>query len=358
MKKALLGLLVLLLLCGCTDTESAIDFSTHISAVEALLPNSSHVEFLSRRGITHIRVDLFVEDNSEDFGISLYKIYQYSITSLKQDSFEIEVAVFNNTNIENWCYVYSSSATGYGTLTDKRGSHEKNIEFSSLDTMREYFPLLNRYLLEQNINPEDLTLYHDITQDLKDYRVTYADDNIVFAHVANLHNMSPSQLNLFLLEAEQRIASGNVYSDRIPLVFPRSLEHNDVLNIEEIPEVIYTTTASENGLADNVYFIDGEVVRYETREMSDKTVMNLFVIKNELGEVIVLDSVGYTLDYGKKHYYSKAVIKAYQEATANEDFSFPEIGQQARIYCIYGGFSGLYELPIVYYGITDYSNIG
>lgn len=363
---------MLLILCGCTSTESSelpvtqettapevqIDYSAQISDVESFLPNGSYVNFSSLNGTTYVTVELFCDCNFDDLGISAYKIHQYCTTKIAPEQFEIQITGFNDSNTETWCYTYMSAADGFGTLIDKRSSRKKITEFLSLEEMRDCFPLLNRYLLEQNIASEDLTLYNKIRREIQNYNATCAERNTVFSFVANQNNMSPSQMNFFLLEAENRIISGNVYSDRIPLTFPRSLTYDDSLDIEEIPEIIYTTTGSENGLSGNVYYIEGEVVRYEKYEFEDKTVENFFVIKTDLGEVIVLDLVDYTIDYGQKHHFSKASMEAYQNETSHEDFQFPEIGQRVRAYCIYAGFSGLFELPITYYGITDYSDIG
>ena len=371
MRKALSILLVLLLLCGCANTESLdsvtssetnitespVDYSKQISEVEELLPIGSHVDFAHLEGTTHIRVELFVNNSTDDFGISLYKIHQYCTTSMISEPFEIHATVFNNANVEQWQYTFLSSTDGYGILTDKRGSYEKNTEFNTLEIMKDYFPLLNRYLLEQNINPDDLELYHEIVEDIQNYRTAYVDSSTVFTYVANQYDMSSSQLNFFLLEVESRINSGNIHSARIPLVYPRSLKYDDSLGIEEIPEITYTTKGSENGLAGNVYYIEGEVVRYESLEIDNNSSMNLFVIKNDLGEFIVGDFVSYMLDYGQKEHYSNSVIKVIQEATANEDCQFPKIGQQVKVYCIYQGFSEYFELPIAYLGINDYSEI-
>lgn len=372
MKKLIIILSMLLILCGCASTEPSelsvtqeatvselpLDYSAQISDVESFLPRDSHVSFSSMDGITHIEVELFADSIFDDFGINIYKVHHYCTSFLTTENFDIQISVFNDSNYETWCYTYLSSADGFGTLIDKRGNHEKITEFLSLEAMRDYFPLLNRYLLEQNIDPEDLTLYNKIRGEIQNYGATCAEHDIVFPFVANQNNMSPSQMNFFLLEVENRIISGNAYSDRIPLTFPRSLTYNDSLDIEEIPEIIYTTTGSENGLSGNVYYVEGEVVRYEKYELKDKTVEDFFVIKTDFGEVIVLDIVDYTIDYGQKHHYSKAAMEAYQNATSHEDFCFPEIGQRVRAYCIYAGFSGLFELPIAYYGTTDYSNIG
>lgn len=372
MKKLLIIFSMLLILCGCKNTESSelsvtretiapevqIDYSAQISDVESFLPNGSYVNFSSLDGTTHVTVELFCDSNFDDLGISVYKIHQYCTTKIAPEQFEIQITGFNDSNTETWCYTYMSAADGFGTLIDKRGGHEKVTEFLSLETMRDYFPLLNRYLLEQNINSEDLALYNKLRREIQDYTATHAESNTVFSCVASQNDMSTSQMNFFLLEVERRINSGNIYSNRTPLVFPRSLGYDDSLAIEEIPEIVYTTTGAENGLSGNVCFVEGEVVRYEKLESDDKTVMNYFVIKTDLGEVIILDVVGYTLEYAQMHHFSKSSIEAYQSVTAHEDFQFPKIGQYVRAYGIYEGFSGLFELPIVYFGITDYSNIG
>ncbi len=124
--------------------------------------------------------------------------------------------------------------------------------------------------------------------------------------------------------------------------YPLNVSPEYVLLAESIPEHIYTTTGSENGLAGTVYAFDGTVV--ETFQTKDGP----FTFENAIVEISgrqVMIGNTYKAVYG-------ATVKQFGAATAKEtyhdnvdQFIFPEIGVPSHFIVTYAGYSGAKNMP-------------
>lgn len=111
-----------------------------------------------------------------------------------------------------------------------------------------------------------------------------------------------------------------------------------------IPDIIYSTTGAENGLAGTMYAIVGTVDHiYKQGEITN------YIIKTDVGELAVMDAYatmsylpeeldGYTVDAQKFARYFPAL----------------QIGEYVKVYAEYRGFSDVIKMPVFLYGGNDY----
>lgn len=119
---------------------------------------------------------------------------------------------------------------------------------------------------------------------------------------------------------------------------------------QELPDNIYTTTGSENGLAGTVYTFEGTVTEHFSTDSNGITI-EMIRVKTDGGDVILMN-------YYKTVYnalledYSEAVVKT-QMPYSIKDFVFPDDGETALFFAIYNGYSDVEKAPVFYYGAND-----
>ena len=116
----------------------------------------------------------------------------------------------------------------------------------------------------------------------------------------------------------------------------------------ELPEHIYTTLGSENGLEGTIYSFDGTVVETDTLNAGGFS-YDCATVETNGGNVYILNMYKAVCEKGGKVIYSD-----------NEDYYvFPKIGEPATFLVVYMGFSEVKGLPAFILGASaDILDIG
>lgn len=124
--------------------------------------------------------------------------------------------------------------------------------------------------------------------------------------------------------------------------YPLNVSPEYVLLADSIPEHIYTTTGSENGLAGTVYAFDGTVVEtYQTKD-------GPFTFENAIVEisgrqVMIGNTYKAIYDATVKQFGVVATKETYHDSV--DQFIFPEIGVPSHFIVTYAGYSDVNDMP-------------
>ena len=139
---------------------------------------------------------------------------------------------------------------------------------------------------------------------------------------------------LFLISAcGENVTPINLPSDNsnnLPL-YPLSTSEEVYSSYSDLPEIIFTTPASENGLGGTIYSFSGKMIGEH-----EKLDNSYFIVETERGNVLMMNIYQSILE----------TVPTFEE----ECYTPPEIGTYARFTCIYDGFSGTAEMPCFTYG--------
>lgn len=113
-------------------------------------------------------------------------------------------------------------------------------------------------------------------------------------------------------------------------LYPLSTEESLYSTYSDIPEIIFSTTGSENGLSGTLYSFSGKMIGKHAKLDS-----SYFVVETKFGEIIMMNVYNDIKD---------------SMPVDEECYATPEIGEEARFTCIYDGFSGTAEMPAFTYG--------
>lgn len=106
-----------------------------------------------------------------------------------------------------------------------------------------------------------------------------------------------------------------------------------------VPSNIFSTPASENGLAGKVYLVKATIV-----EQKQEGGLNM-VIADLGGQVIAVgDFVG----------YAASMDNLFLQSDPNADYSLPPQGSTVLMYLTYRGYSNTLQLPIFFLGANEY----
>ena len=118
-----------------------------------------------------------------------------------------------------------------------------------------------------------------------------------------------------------------------------------------VPDILWTTTAEENGLAGNIYTFSGTVIEKSALE-TDNGPIEYFIVETDNGPVEVADMYNayeaLMADKGVPELFTLFI----EEPDA--DYSQPEVGETANFICVYTGYSGRLEMPAFYFGANEY----
>lgn len=119
---------------------------------------------------------------------------------------------------------------------------------------------------------------------------------------------------------------------------------------QELPDHIYTTTGSENGLSGTVYIFDGTVTEHFSAN-SNGLIIEMAKVETDRGTVLLMNYYK-TVHTELSKDYSEAAVKS-QMPYSVTDFVFPDVGETAKFVAIYNGFSNTEKAPAFYYGAND-----
>ena len=128
-----------------------------------------------------------------------------------------------------------------------------------------------------------------------------------------------------------------------PKEYPSGVDFDFSKYRKTMPDTIYTTPASENGLAGKLYQITGTVDRIKKRFGHD----DCYIIETEGGDVSVMTGIEEVTTNG-------FICKRLYEDKFDSYYKMPEIGEYVTIYAEYIGFSDILDLPLFTYGGSEY----
>ncbi len=141
-------------------------------------------------------------------------------------------------------------------------------------------------------------------------------------------------------------------------------------SLKEAPEIVYSTYASENGLGNNCYYIQGTVVgvyasTYDAfvglgkdaaaKHVADMPDYKTIIIDTEYGRAMITDIFSYNVSTYQIMFDSKSIKKMEDKYTYFSRYQdYPQKGDKVKVLVIYNGYSTVAQLPSFYYGINDY----
>ncbi len=138
-------------------------------------------------------------------------------------------------------------------------------------------------------------------------------------------------------------------------IYPKSIETTYILNAAEAPDAVYNSLASENGLAGNVYCLEGTVKETLSVTHDNGVVYPTFILSTAKGDVLIGDIYTPFIEYMEAHPEEWGDNYESLHAKFTEtDYSFPEIESNVKVIGCYSGFSNLYQMPSFYYGYPVY----
>lgn len=129
--------------------------------------------------------------------------------------------------------------------------------------------------------------------------------------------------------------------------YPLNADSTYVKLAQELPDHIYTTTGSENGLGGTVYKFTGTVTEYSTTPMEVSAVEQIFV-ETEGGTVMIGNFYKWLYNSAYLEFGETAANAAYPYPV--ESYQFPAVGETAEFIAIYLGYSGVAKVPMFYLG--------
>ena len=116
---------------------------------------------------------------------------------------------------------------------------------------------------------------------------------------------------------------------------------------QELPDNIYTTTGTENGLAGTVYMFTGTVVDSISTEI-EGTGVEQIIVETDGGKVMVSNFYKWMYNSAYRAYGKASADRAYPYPVS--DYRLPGVGESGEFLAVYVGYSGTAELPVFYSG--------
>lgn len=132
--------------------------------------------------------------------------------------------------------------------------------------------------------------------------------------------------------------------------YPLKVDSSYSAYAQNLPDLIYRTTGSENGLAGTIYEFSGVVKDYFTTESGDFTFENI-IVETDDGEVMI--SNFYVAVYNATMLEYGADLTKAMYPYSVDDYVFPAVGEAATFVAIYAGYSGTQNMPAFYLGANS-----
>ena len=119
--------------------------------------------------------------------------------------------------------------------------------------------------------------------------------------------------------------------------------------------MIFDTSSDDNGLIGKMYYVEGVISEYTTRKI-DGLDLNCFILSTDKGDVLFADIYSAVV---KDRNDNPDAYKDFEDANGkieekNSDYTFPGVGQKAKIYGVYVGVDPINNIPALYYGFPDF----
>lgn len=136
------------------------------------------------------------------------------------------------------------------------------------------------------------------------------------------------------------------------LTYPFNVKDKYLSYAVSVPQIIYTTTGAENGLAGNIYFIEGTLDHIDT--YTDETGIFTYrdaIVRTDIGTVMISNMFESIYNASVHEYGESATKDFYTDNVA--DYVFPSEGERAKFICIYIGYSVSKNQPVFYMGASS-----
>lgn len=149
--------------------------------------------------------------------------------------------------------------------------------------------------------------------------------------------------------------------------------------VTAVPDIIYSTYASENGLGGNHYYVNGTVkgvykgltkickaLKVKEKNLEKDAVsenITYILVKTKKGYVVIGDLYSNVVEQGYEKIYSgqfsdkeieEGIEQLKEKFIYYEPYDeYPSKGEKVKIYVTYAGFSDVTKTPMFYYGINQ-----
>lgn len=108
---------------------------------------------------------------------------------------------------------------------------------------------------------------------------------------------------------------------------------------QPIPDILFDTTAEENGLAGTVYVVSATIL-----ERKQSSGLDMVIAEYNGEQFAVADFMG----------YASGIDSLFLQTDPSADYSLPPVNATVTMYLTYRGFSGTLDLPIFFLGANEY----
>lgn len=129
--------------------------------------------------------------------------------------------------------------------------------------------------------------------------------------------------------------------------YPLNADSTYVNLAQELPDHIYTTTGSENGLGGTVYTFTGTVLEASTSEI-EGTGVEQILVETDGGNVMIANFYKWMYNSAYRSYGKAAADSAYPYPVS--DYRLPGVGESGEFLAIYLGYSDVAKAPMFYLG--------
>ncbi len=292
---ALLALMLIISVAGCGESEPVDEFQEQEDRISSLI--FEHTPSATNINITTDEDGLYNLSISYTYGkVAYFGNYVLAIQSAFEEVFDVSSRGHFSVDLvidgKNPSMIRYRSDDGFddgnvsGMITDSRSGELVFTNIDSLDDLIEEFPAVSIFIDETGIFSDSI----DTDTGLDEY--------------------PKNSTSKYLATAEA-----------------------------VLPEEIYTTLASENGLSGTVYYVEGEVI--EKRPSGD---VDVRIIKLQNEHLIgIMDFVG----------YAAGLDEIFLNYEPGADYTMPEVGVQGNFYITYSGYSSDFEMPLFYLGAHE-----
>ena len=357
MRKAYIAVffaLFLFILSSCSE-NSIVSNETSIPAVDTLSPVCSELkailpfecDVISTEADGKVNVSIFEvceeldRDAIDKMGYGIFIAKEYCDSSFSD--YDLSVTIFDSSR-SSIMLLWKSSFSEFGTMIDNRSGEAAVTVFEHAEDMLSFFPKLTSRINSSKLDLHDLEIYSEVMSEL-DLRPMDSEETI-FKELAPKYGMTHQQLKIFVLDVMEKVNSRSGEFDPVtPVAYPSLTESPFLGSFQTPPDIVYSTTASENGLAGSFYSVIGTVREHSSIE-SAGTDLNFFIMDTEHGPVLFADL--YSLNISLNQESDESLVEK------GSDYTFPPVGSYVKVYGVYRGFSTKLKMPMFIYGIPKW----
>lgn len=169
------------------------------------LPFQAYVSVNLSDDVTSMYISATASDPT-DFGNRVYDTMSVCDEIFGEEHYSFFLIDYNQESEKSLTFLHFSNLTGLGTFSIDRSGTTETHECESFDDLAEFFPALNIYVSEKEVeeeSPEDMALYNYVVKKLDDEPNRSEED--IFAEIAPKYGMTVEELRQFIFEMMEKI---------------------------------------------------------------------------------------------------------------------------------------------------------